>query len=310
MGGWLGRCAAAIRRLRAACPAPAQPPGSGPHPEHSLGLHRIVSAVAPRIAPEQTPPREHQAPKYAVLPDRLHRVARARRLVLAAPAESPARSGAGRRRSGRSRRARAIRAARPGADAGDSCARGELIGSSPAAGALRGPARQPRLGDQLRQRRLHPGQPLALGELARPRDGRRRPRPGPAVSSRLGVRERLAQQPLDPVALDRAADLARHRQPQPRPLASRRSGTCTAPGGGWRSSVPAGRRARTRRCATGAGPSRRLARVRRAGSRQALRRRGACVPCRDGASASAARRASCMRARNPCARARLRFFGW
>src|ERR1700726_1825670 len=54
-------------------------------PEHVLRLHRIVSAVAPRVAPEQAPPRENQALKYAVLPDRLDRVARARRLVLAAP---------------------------------------------------------------------------------------------------------------------------------------------------------------------------------------------------------------------------------
>src|SRR4051794_18887379 len=41
--------------------------------------------MAPRIAPQQAPPREHQAPKYAVLADRVDRVARARRLVLAAP---------------------------------------------------------------------------------------------------------------------------------------------------------------------------------------------------------------------------------
>src|SRR5207253_1001316 len=57
----------------------------GPDPEHSLGLDRIVSAVTPRVAPEKAPPREHQAPKYAVPPDRFDGVARARRLVLAAP---------------------------------------------------------------------------------------------------------------------------------------------------------------------------------------------------------------------------------
>src|SRR5262245_1438524 len=51
--------------------------------EHSLGLYGIVSAVAPWIAPEQTPPREHSAPKYAVLPDRFDCIPRARRLVLA-----------------------------------------------------------------------------------------------------------------------------------------------------------------------------------------------------------------------------------
>src|SRR6185437_2561666 len=52
--------------------------------EHSLGLDRIVSAVAPWVAPEQAPHCEHRAPKYAVLPDRLDRIARAGRLVLAA----------------------------------------------------------------------------------------------------------------------------------------------------------------------------------------------------------------------------------
>src|SRR5674476_468990 len=31
--------------------------------EHSLSLHRIVPAVAPWIAPEQAPRREHRAPK-------------------------------------------------------------------------------------------------------------------------------------------------------------------------------------------------------------------------------------------------------
>ncbi len=54
-------------------------------PEHSLGLDRIVSAVTPGVAPQQAPPREHQAPKYAVLPHRVDRVSGARRLVLAAP---------------------------------------------------------------------------------------------------------------------------------------------------------------------------------------------------------------------------------
>src|SRR5882672_9955125 len=52
--------------------------------EHSLGLHGIVSAVAPWVAPQQAPRREHRAPKYAVLPNRFDRIARARRLVLAA----------------------------------------------------------------------------------------------------------------------------------------------------------------------------------------------------------------------------------
>src|SRR5689334_22107287 len=87
MGRWsrLGRGGAARRwaakpRLNARSAATI-----GARSEHSLGLDRIVSAIAPRIAPKQAPPRKHQAPKYAVPLDRLDRVAGARRLVLAAP---------------------------------------------------------------------------------------------------------------------------------------------------------------------------------------------------------------------------------
>src|ERR1700737_869310 len=54
-------------------------------PEHPLGLHRIVSAEAPRVAPEQAPCGEYEAPPHAIRADRLHRVARARGLVLTAP---------------------------------------------------------------------------------------------------------------------------------------------------------------------------------------------------------------------------------
>src|ERR1019366_8613523 len=57
----------------------------GAGPEESLGLNGIVSPVAPRVAPQQAPPREDRAPKYAVLPYRVDRIARAGRLVLAAP---------------------------------------------------------------------------------------------------------------------------------------------------------------------------------------------------------------------------------
>src|SRR5207244_1949102 len=54
-------------------------------PEHPLRLDRIVSAVAPRIAPQQPPPGQHETAQKAIPPDRLDGVARARRLVLAAP---------------------------------------------------------------------------------------------------------------------------------------------------------------------------------------------------------------------------------
>ena len=66
----------------------------------------------------------------------------------------------------------------------------------------------------------------------------------------LDMRERLAQQALDAVAL------RPRRPPCATPTApaaaarKRSSGTCTGPGGGWRSSDPGDRRARTLRCAT------------------------------------------------------------
>jgi hypothetical protein len=53
--------------------------------EQTLGQHWIVPAVAPRVAPEQPPHGEHQAPRRPKLPDRLQRIARTRRLVPAAP---------------------------------------------------------------------------------------------------------------------------------------------------------------------------------------------------------------------------------
>src|ERR1035438_8939172 len=59
--------------------------GFGMDPEDSLGLDGIVTAVAPRVAPEQPPPGEHHALKYAVLPDRVYGVVRAGGLILAAP---------------------------------------------------------------------------------------------------------------------------------------------------------------------------------------------------------------------------------
>src|ERR1700730_10540101 len=45
--------------------AAGAPAGAGevPDPNHSLGLHRIVTAVATGVAPQQSPTRENQAPK-------------------------------------------------------------------------------------------------------------------------------------------------------------------------------------------------------------------------------------------------------
>ena len=151
--------------------------------EHSLGLHRIVSAVAPWVAPQQAPPREHQAPKYAVLPDRLDRVARARGLVLAAARDRrrdhalvdhdrrrsrpPARA---RRAPRRARGARRPRQRRPLASVARRIA-GTLGSARSRAPSRRSPRlAQAGLGDQLRERRVD----ALRGPRARParRDGR------------------------------------------------------------------------------------------------------------------------------------------
>src|ERR1700677_2487582 len=84
---WVWR--AAVGRVETAVRLPAlgamRPFDPRTNLEYTLILHWIVSAVAPRVAPEQPPQGEHRAAKYAVLPDRIDRVVRARRLVLAAP---------------------------------------------------------------------------------------------------------------------------------------------------------------------------------------------------------------------------------
>src|SRR3954465_12981427 len=76
---------------------------------------------------------------------------------------------------------------------------------------------QPRLVDELVQRAAHAVEPLALGELAQVR-ARDEDDIVPAGQLRAARGERLAQQSLDAVAVHRAADLARDRQPQARLL--------------------------------------------------------------------------------------------
>src|SRR5436305_14845462 len=85
MGGELLGTGSACARRRAGAARCCMRSASGPWTaaEHPLGLDRIVSAVAPWVAPEQAPSREDESPKYAVPSDRLDRVSRARRLVLA-----------------------------------------------------------------------------------------------------------------------------------------------------------------------------------------------------------------------------------
>src|SRR5437868_3069260 len=75
--GWLLNAWRSSRRARSGL---ARAPGT----EQLLGYHRIVSAVAEGIAPEQAPGGKHEAPRNPKRADRLEGVAGARRLVLAA----------------------------------------------------------------------------------------------------------------------------------------------------------------------------------------------------------------------------------
>ncbi len=45
--------------------------------EKPLGGYRVIATSAPRVAPQKTPSCKHRAPQYAVLLDRLGRIARA-----------------------------------------------------------------------------------------------------------------------------------------------------------------------------------------------------------------------------------------
>ena len=64
--------------------------------EDALILDRVKAAVAERVAAQQPPGGEHQAAGHTELANRVHRVTRARRLVLAATRKRRARSRAGR----------------------------------------------------------------------------------------------------------------------------------------------------------------------------------------------------------------------
>ena len=202
----LVRCRAPSARLGSCSTRIRSAAGARTDFEHSLGLHWIVPAVAPRVAPEHAPHREHDAPEYAVGADRVDRIARARRLVLAAPGQrrrdrplvDDDRSDGERRADTRE----AVRASSRGAGVGDIM---RSRSSSSAAAAAPDPPRS-------RSRARSISSPSAASTPARPsrsassRDSGRAttttscPRP----SSCSVLRQRLAQQPLDPVALNRA----------------------------------------------------------------------------------------------------------
>ncbi len=271
-------------------------------PEHPLGLHRIVPAVAPRVAPEQPPHREHQAPKYAVLPDRIDRIARARRLVLAAPRhrrrEHPLVDDDRREHNRPGDRAGAVcgRRLRPSRPRG--CSRTLLLGRRPRRW------RSPALGDQLGERRVEPGQALALGQLARLRAGHdddvlsgaqlglsaeRTPRAAAASRGCARRRHRPCGRPTDPAAdaRRRIGERVEHEMAVGRraPLPVH-----TLELGAARQAATAGR-----------------SRLHRAAHRQVERRLRPLSRRRFSVRRPARVR---MRPRNPWARARLRFFGW
>ena len=158
--------------------------------EQALGFDGVVAPVAEGVAAQDAPRRQHQPAKYAELPQRLRRRRPSTSARTCSDAAAPARSRAGRATIG----ACTTRDARP------SCARP--------------PARAARAA-----RRARPSSPSRSASSRA--DGRATTTtswPG-RDDRRLGV-ERLAQQALDAVAVDGAADLARDRQPEARPRSS------------------------------------------------------------------------------------------
>src|SRR4029077_6268117 len=247
-------------------------------------------------APEQAPRREHRTPKYAVLPDRLDRITRTAGLVLAAPGNrrrdeplvdrdrSDRHGASGARKTRRACVARAcVRRRSPRLSSAGCSSAASATSQSPAlaissvrdASTPASPSPSPSsAADALAT--TTPPPPAA--RLSGGRPGHPGPvLPGPQL--RLGLRERLAQHPLDAIALDGASDLPRYRQAETRPLR-----------GGVRERVqhqmPVGRRAsltvhplelRAARQATATG------RPRFHHATVSLKSRGACALCRGGA---------------------------
>ena len=154
--------------------------------EERLVRQRVVAAVAPGVAAQQAPARQHEPAQRSVGPHGLDRVVRARRQVLAAARE--------RRRD----------------EALVEADRREYEGAH---GALVLAPAEP--GHELGQRAAHPVRAVALGELERVGAGDDDVVGGVGQALGLGP-ERLAQHALDAVALDGAADAPRDRQPEAR----------------------------------------------------------------------------------------------
>ena len=260
----------------------------------ALRGHGVIAAVAERIAAQQAPGRENGAAQYAVRADRLHRVGRAGRVVLAAArqrrrdhplvARGSAQSDRRSCRAHDSRRWRSFR---------------RLV--RPHAGPSRRPARRARCG--------RPPAPRARRARAR-RGARRRRTSDPAGSRSASAQNASRSSRLTGCARPRrrpcATPTARAAARRSRPSRPRRAGTRRARGSGCLASVPGDRRARTRRCATGArasGSGRPRGRPSTSDG-EPLAALVAAALEHDAAGASA------HRARKPWVRARLRFLGW
>ncbi len=247
---------------------PAQPVAADPLLNTRWASTGIVAAVAPRVAPQQAPSREHQAPDYAVLPDRLRPRSASRWARTCSAAGSRARSPAG--RDDRRPSATSPRRIRAGVTSRPRCVRRGAHASPPGAATQARPA----------------------FTISSPSDEPMPLRPSRSASSR----GRRAGDDDDVVALlsrggfaakaSRRRRLTRLRSTAPPTFATRTgraagprraaSGTRRGRGGGSPPSAPGGRHARTRRCA-------RDDRAPIAAPSPAIRSRAACAPCRGGA---------------------------
>ena len=194
-------------------------------PEQPLVVRVVDAAVAPRVAAQEPPAGEHRAADEPVLAQRVERVLRAGRVVLAgAGREQPEACSATRRRGrGRGRPARAVRLSRRRL-------REDLV-------------------DAL-------AEPVEAARARPPRRGRGARRARSRWSGGSSAERRapgLAQLPLDPVAHDRrptafgTARPSRGSPRRPRARTSRGRGSASRPSG------PGGRRRRSRASGRGGG---------------------------------------------------------
>ena len=218
--------------------------------EQRLGRDRVVAAVAERVAAQQPPAGQHGAAQYAVALDRLHRVVRAGRVVLAAARQRRRDHALVERGSGRARcgaRAGSLRlspARRRAAHAVDelgqraahaaACPRARPGPSRPGARRRRSPSRRAGARPPARTPRAARAS-RACGRRRRRRGATRTARAADPSSGALLARERVEHQepvglraalPVDALELGAARQPARRLPPRPdiSPAARRRAG--------------------------------------------------------------------------------------